>query len=304
MHAGRVAERKRMGGHRLPGDVAPEIDDREAARGEHALHLCLVEEGVAIRQRGAISVVDGRRLRQVAQPLRRTGQRVVAVHDVRGSLHLLPALDAAPAATARRRADVVVEGGDMARAARLPDDVDAVRVVAAHDLVVVEKVDVGSRQGAFEQLEAVGGQRPVLRFCQAARVMHRHLAIFRIGAVPAGVIAIAVPAREHLAVAIERALDGRRQVAERADPSRTRRLSPFRAHGCHRRLQLDSRVRRITSIVVRIAVIGISLVDAVAPPPLRLKRSSCSRHFTGGSARSPLVAWQESWDHAAQGCAA
>ena len=46
--------------------------------------------------------------------------------------------------------------------------------------------------------------------------MHRHLPLFQVQACYARIVAVAVPVQEHLAVAIERALNGRRHVAERA----------------------------------------------------------------------------------------
>ena len=45
--------------------------------------------------------------------------------------------------------------------------------------------------------------------------MHRHLPLFQVQACYARIVAVAVPVQEHLAVAIERALNGRRHVAER-----------------------------------------------------------------------------------------
>ena len=178
VQAGRVAERKRMGGDRLVGDVAPEIDDGEPARGESTLHLRRVEQRFAVGKQGAVGVVAGRRPGQIAQPLRRAGQGVVTMHHVQRRLDLLPAFDMAPAPVAGDRADVVVEGRDEARAACLRNDLLAVRVVAAHDLVVVEKVDVGTGHQAVEPFEAVGPERQALGRRQTARVVNRHPAPF------------------------------------------------------------------------------------------------------------------------------
>ena len=133
---------------------------------------------------------------------------------------MLPALDPAPAPIARRRPHVVVEGGDVARTARRADDVRAVRVVGTHDPVVVEKIDVGRRHRAFEHLEAIGAQRAPLRARQAPRVVNRHLPVLKIETRPVAVVALTVPAREHLAIAIERVLDRRRQIPEFAGANR------------------------------------------------------------------------------------
>ena len=126
------------------------------------------------------------------------------MHHVQRRLDLLPALDMALAPIAGDRADVVVEGRDEARAARLRDDLLAVRVVAAHDLVVVEKVDAGAGHRAVEPFEAVGPERQALGRRQAARVANRHPAPFHDGALPGAVIAAAVAPGEHLAVAVKR----------------------------------------------------------------------------------------------------
>ena len=104
----------------------------------------------------------------------------------------------------------MVERRDVAGACRLPDDVRALRVIGAHNLIVMQKVDVRRRAGSLEQFEAVGFERAPLRAFQAARVMNRHLPRFHIDADPGDVIAADVAAGEHLAVAIERALDRRR----------------------------------------------------------------------------------------------
>ena len=214
MHGGGIAEPERFGRHGLRGDVPPEVDDREAAFRQSARHIALVEERLSLGQRRAIGVVAGRRLGQVAQAARPAGQRVVAVHHVDRRLHLLPALDTSPAPIAGDRADIVVEGRDQTGAGLLPDDVGAVRVIAAHDLVVVEEVDRRLLHGALDQLEAVDVERVALCPCQAARVTNRHPPRFEIGAFPGAVIAVAVPPHEHLAVAMERALHRRRQVGE------------------------------------------------------------------------------------------
>ncbi len=191
----------------------------------------LVEERLALRQRAAVGVVAGRRLEQVAQAPRSAGQGVVAVHHVDRRLDLLPALDAAPAAVAGDRADVVVEGRDQAGAGLLTDDGGAVGVIATHDPVVVEEVDVRRRDGARDQLEAVGVERVAPCARPAAGVVHGHLPLFQVGAFPGAVVAVAVAAHEHLAVAMERALHRCREVRERPGAHRVGLLSRCQVHG-------------------------------------------------------------------------
>ena len=230
MHAGGIAEPERLGRHRLRGDVPPEVDDREAAFPQSARHVRLAEERLALGQQGAIGVVARRRLRQVAQAPRSAGQRVVAVHHVDRRLHLLPAADTAPAPVAGDRADVVIEGRDQSGAGLLPNVGGAVRVVTAHDLIVVEKVDIRTTDGTLDQLEAIGVEREALRPLPAAPVMDRHLPLLQIGAFPGAVIAVAVPAHEHLAVTVERALYRGRQVGERAGTNRVGLCSCRQVH--------------------------------------------------------------------------
>ena len=170
-------------------------------------------------------------LRQVAQSLRRAGQRVIAVNHAGRGLHLLPALDPAPAPIAGDRPDVVVEGRDEARARRLPDNVAALRIVGTHDLVVMQKVDIRRRAGLLEQFEATRVERAALRPNQVARVMNRHLPLFHTGAHPGDVVAAAVAAGEHLAVAVERARDRRRQVFEFAGSNRLGSRLSCQIHG-------------------------------------------------------------------------
>ena len=90
------------------------------------------------------------------------------------------------------------------RPGRLPDDVLALRIVAAQDLVVVEEVDVGTGHRAVGPFETVGLERPALLRAQVPCIEHGHPAAFKIGTFPAAVIAAAVTAGEHLAVAVER----------------------------------------------------------------------------------------------------
>ena len=170
-------------------------------------------------------------LRQVAQSLRRAGQRVIAVNHAGRGLHLLPALDTAPAPIAGDRPDVVVEGRDEACARRLPDNVAALRIVGTHDLVVMQKVDIRRRAGLLEQFEATRVERAALRPNQVARVMNRHLPLFHAGAHPGDVVAAAVTAGEHLAVAVERARDRRRQVFEFAGSNRFGQRLCCQVHG-------------------------------------------------------------------------
>ena len=66
----------------------------------------------------------------------------------------------------------MVEGLDDARASVRPDDIGTVRVVAAHHLLVIEKVEGGRRQRTFEHFEAIGLERAALGPRETARVVN------------------------------------------------------------------------------------------------------------------------------------
>ena len=208
--AGRVAECERLPRHGLPRNVPPEIDDRKAAFAQSVRHIAPVEKRAALGEGGAIGVVAGRRRREVAQAPWPAVQRVVTMHDVDRLLHLLPSIKAPPAPVARDRTDVVVECPDKAGTGPLANNGSAVRVVAAHDQVVVQPVEIGNLDGTLDQLKAVG----IERVGMDTGVVDRHQPLVQLDTFPRAVIAVIVPAQEQPAIAVERAFDRFRKIGE------------------------------------------------------------------------------------------
>ena len=216
LHGLGVAQRKRPGRHRLRRDVAPEIDEGEAPVFDGAFDRAGIEQRLALGQRRAVGVVQGRRAGQVAHPLGRAGQRVVTVDDMGRPLDLLAAGDALLVGLAGGRADIVVERHDGRRAGRRLHDRHAFRIIGPHHRLVIEEIETGMGRRPVEQLEAVGGQGRLLFRRQGARIDDRHLAAFQVDAFEAAVAAVAVAPGQHLAVAVERGFRRRRHVAEGA----------------------------------------------------------------------------------------
>ena len=90
-----------------------------------------------------------RRLREIMQPLGRTGQSVVAMDDVGRPLDLLPTRNASLAALARSRSHVMVES-ECVPTSHLSHDRCALRVIAFDNICLVEKVDRCDRHRALQ----------------------------------------------------------------------------------------------------------------------------------------------------------
>ena len=127
---------------------------------------------------------------------------------------MLAAAYAATAVLSRCRAHVVIEGRGERRTACRAHDLGAFRVVAANHLIMVEKIEIGARQGTRQQFETVAGERAAFLHGKAPRVPNRHRACFQIDTLPVIVATFAVAARQDPAVAVERGLHGRPQVVE------------------------------------------------------------------------------------------
>ncbi len=77
------------------------------------------------------------------------------MYDVHWTLHLLAALDAALALFTRGGAYVVIKRYDVACTARFANDLDALGIVVAHHLCLVEKIDIRIRQRMGKHFEAI-----------------------------------------------------------------------------------------------------------------------------------------------------
>ena len=157
---------------------------------------------------------------------------------------MLPSLDTTIAVLAGSRAHIVVERGDSPRAGGFTHDRGALRVIAAHDFFVVEKVEPWVRQATRMQFESVCHETRLFLRRQLPRVDHGHGPGLQTGADPRIVAAVLVAPREELAVSIKRMLSGRAQIGNRGGPDCAGRHGYCRGHEVHPYISCLSIVRR------------------------------------------------------------
>src|SRR5262245_36528965 len=136
-----------------------------------------------------------------------------------GTLHLLPADDALAALLAARRAHVVIEGEDL-RPNRCGDERGTMRVVAAHDFVVIEEFEAAAVERTLDELEPVGRERAPLVTGKRTTVGDGKLPRCEVHAAESMIAALRVTPGEHLAVAKERRARCSVEIPEHADGSR------------------------------------------------------------------------------------